>query len=81
MMMSDLNKKKIDKFRDRDDGERKRNDDKKKISVENDDFHMFETFDMKNSTERTSTKFVIDDITLFLNISKILSFDFEKFLR
>ena len=54
---------------------------KKKILVENDDFQMFETFDVKNSTERTSTKFVIDDTTTFSSIFKNSSFDSEKFLK
>ena len=50
-MMLNLNKKKIDKFQGRDDGERKRNNDKKKILIENDDFQIFKTFDVKNSIE------------------------------
>ena len=52
---------------------------KKKILIENDDFQMFETLDVKNSIKRTSTKFVIDDTTTFSNISENSSFDFEKF--
>ena len=54
---------------------------KKKISIEDDDFQMFKTFDVKNSIERTSTKLIINDITTFLNIFKISSSDFEKFLK
>ena len=52
---------------------------KKKVSVENDDFQMFEIFDVKNSTERTSAKFVIDDTTTSSNIFEDSSFDFKKF--
>ena len=52
---------------------------KKEISIKNNDFQMFEVFDVKNSIERTSTKFVINNTTTFLNIFKISSFDFEKF--
>ena len=54
---------------------------KKKVSVKNDDFQMFEIFDVKNSTERTSAKLVIDDTTSFLNFFEISSSDFEKFLK
>ena len=52
---------------------------KKKVSVEDDDFQMFKTLDVKNSTERVSAKFVIDDTTTFSNIFKNSSSDFEKF--
>ena len=54
---------------------------KKEISVEDDDFQMFEIFDVKNSIERTSAKLVIDDTTTFSNIFKNSSFDSEKFLE
>ena len=54
---------------------------KKKVSVENDDFQIFETFVMKNSIERISAKFVINDTTTFLSISENLLFNFEKFLK
>ena len=54
---------------------------KKKISIENDDFQMFEIFDVKNSIEQVLTKFVIDDIIMFLNIFENLSSDFKKFLE
>ena len=54
---------------------------KEKVSIENDDFQMFEIFDVKNSIERISVKFVINDITLFLNFFKILSSDFKKSLK
>ena len=54
---------------------------KKKASVENNDFHIFEISNVKNSTERISAKFVIDNIMLFSNIFKVLSFDFEKFSK
>ena len=52
---------------------------KKKISIENNDSQMFEIFDVKNSTERVSAKFIINNTTTFLNIFKNLSSDFEKF--
>ena len=54
---------------------------KKKVSIESDDFQMFETFDMKNLTERISTKLVINDTTTFLNIFENSLSDFEKFLK
>ena len=54
---------------------------KKKISVENNDFQMFEIFDVKNSIERISAKLVINDTTTFLNIFEISSSDSEKFLK
>ena len=40
---------------------------KKKVSIDNDDFQMFETFDVKNSIEQILMKFVIDDTTSFSN--------------
>ena len=52
---------------------------KKKTSIENDDSQMFEIFDVKNSIERTSTKFVINDTTTFLSTSENSSSDFEEF--
>ena len=54
---------------------------KKKVSIEDDDFQMFEIFDVKNSTERISTKLVVDDTTTFSNIFKISSFNFKKFSK
>ena len=54
---------------------------KKKISIENDDFQMFKIFNVKNSTEQISTKFVIDNTTSFLNLFEISSSDFKKFLK
>ena len=54
---------------------------KRKVSIANNNFYMFKIFDVKNSTERTSAKFVINNTTSFLNIFKILSFDFKKFLK
>ena len=54
---------------------------KRKVSVENDNFQMFEIFDVKNSTERILTKLVINDTTTFSNIFENSSFNFEKFLK
>ena len=54
---------------------------KKKVSVENDDFQMFEVFNVKNLIKRASTKFVINDTTTFLNIFENLSFNSEKFSK
>ena len=54
---------------------------KKKVSVEDNDFQMFKIFDVKNSTERALTKFVINDTMMSSNIFENLSFDFEKFLK
>ena len=54
---------------------------KKKISVENNDFQMFEIFNVKNSTERASAKFVINNTTTFSNIFENSSFDFKEFSK
>ena len=54
---------------------------KKKISIENDNFQMFKTFNVKNSIKRISAKLIINDTTTFLNIFKISSFDFKKFSK
>ena len=54
---------------------------KKKVSIKNDNFQMFEIFDVKNLIERISTKFVINNTTTFSNIFKNSSFNFEKFLK
>ena len=54
---------------------------KEKISIENNNFYIFEIFDVKNSIERVSTKFVVDNTTTFSNIFKNLSFNFEKFSK
>ena len=54
---------------------------KKKVSIKNNNFHMFKTFNIKGSIERISTKLVIDDITLFSSISEISSFVFKEFLK
>ena len=53
----------------------------KEISIESNDFQMFKTFDVKNLIERISTKLVINNTTSFSNFFKILSSDFEKFLK
>ena len=82
MMMSNLNKKKkLISFEIVMMTKEKKMMMKKKTLIENDDFQMSEIFDVKNSTERVSTKLVINDTTIFLNIFKISSFDFEKFLK
>ena len=52
---------------------------KKKISIENNDSYMFKTFDVKNSTERVSTKYYFDDSTSILNFFKTSTFDVEIF--
>ena len=54
---------------------------KKKTSIENDNFQMFETFDVKNSTEQISMKLIINDTTTFLNTSENSSSDSEKSLK
>ena len=36
---------------------------KKEISIENNDFYMFKTFDVKNSTERILIKYHFDNTT------------------
>ena len=54
---------------------------KEKISIENNDFYMFESFDVKNSIEQISLKYHINDTTLFLNFFKISTFDVEIFLK
>ena len=38
---------------------------RKKVSIKNNDFYMFETFDVKNLIERISTKHYFDDTTSF----------------
>ena len=52
---------------------------KKKTSIKNDDFQMFKTFDVKNSTERASAKLVINDTTTFSNTFENSLFNFEEF--
>ena len=54
---------------------------KRKISIENNDFYMFEVFDVKNSTERISTKHHIDDITSISNLFKTSTFDVKVFSK
>ena len=54
---------------------------KKEISVENNDFYMFETFDVKNSIERISTKYYFDDTTSISNFFKTSTFNVEIFLK
>ena len=54
---------------------------KEKVSIENNDFYMFEIFDVKNSTERISTKYYFNDTTSFLSFSETLTFDAEVFLK
>ena len=54
---------------------------KKKISIENDNFQMFEILDVKNSTERILMKYHIDDTTSILNFFETLTFDIEIFLK
>ena len=54
---------------------------KKKISIENNNFYMFEIFDVKNSIKRASTKHHINDITSILNLFKTSTFDVEVFSK
>ena len=54
---------------------------KKKVLIENNDFYMFEVFDVKNSIERISTKHYIDNTTSILNFFKTSTFDVEIFLK
>ena len=54
---------------------------KKKVSIKNNDFYMFETFDIKNLIERISTKHYFNDTTSFLNLFEILIFNVEIFLK
>ena len=53
----------------------------KKTTIKNNDFYIFEIFDVKNSIERISMKFVVDHTTTFLNIFKNSLFNFKKFLK
>ena len=54
---------------------------KKKVLIENNDFYMFETFNVKNSIERTSTKHHINNIMSILNLFETSTFNVETFLR
>ena len=54
---------------------------KKKVSIENNNSYMFETFDVKNSTEQILIKHHIDDTTSILNLFETLTFDIEIFLK
>ena len=54
---------------------------KKKVSIKNKKFYIFKVFDVKNSAERISAKFIVDNTTIFLNIFENLSFNFKKFLK
>ena len=54
---------------------------KKKVSIENNDFYMFEIFDVKNSIEQILTKHHINDTTSILNLFKTLTFNVKIFLK
>ena len=54
---------------------------KKKISIENNNFYMFETFDVKNLIKQILIKHHFDDTTSILNFFKTLTFDVEIFLK
>ena len=54
---------------------------KKKISIENNDFYMFENLDVKNLIERISLKYHIDDMTSFSNFFETSTFDAKIFLK
>ena len=54
---------------------------KKKVSIENNNSYMFEILNVKNSTERTSAKYYIDDITSISNLFKASTFDVEISLK
>ena len=54
---------------------------KEEISIENNDFYMFEAFDVKNSTEQISIKHYFDDTTSILSFFKTSTFDAEVFLK
>ena len=54
---------------------------KKKVSIKDNDFYMFKAFNVKNSTERISTKYHIDNTTSTLNLFKTSTFDVEIFLE
>ena len=54
---------------------------KKKVSIENNDFYMFEVLDVKNSIKRISTKHHINDTTLILNFFETSTFDVKIFLK
>ena len=54
---------------------------KRKVPIENNNFYIFEILDVKNSTERTSAKHHINDITSILNLFKTSTFDVKVFLE
>ena len=54
---------------------------KKKTSIENNNFCMFEIFKMRNSIEQISSKYHINDTTSFSNFFKTSTFDVEIFLK
>ena len=54
---------------------------KKKTSIENNDFYMFEIFDMKNSIERILTKYHFNDTMSISNFFETSTFDVEIFLK
>ena len=54
---------------------------KKKISIENNDFYIFEVFDVKNSIERILIKYHFDDTTSILSFFKTSTFNVEIFLK
>ena len=54
---------------------------KKKVSIENNDFYMFEIFDVKNSIERILTKHHINDTTSISNLFKTSTFNVEVFSK
>ena len=54
---------------------------KKEISIKNNDFYIFKTFDVKNSIERISTKYHFDDTTSISNFFKTSTFDVKIFLK
>ena len=54
---------------------------KRKISIENNDFYIFEVFNVKDSIERILIKHHIDDTTSILNLFEASTFDVEIFLK
>ena len=54
---------------------------KKKILIENNNFYMFEVFDVKNSIERILTKYHFDDTISILNFFETSTFDVEISLK
>ena len=54
---------------------------KKKISIENNNFYMFEVLDVKNSIEQILMKHYFDNTMSILNFFKISTFNVEIFLK